>query len=153
VLAVRVGLGLDRVVDAADRPAHEVEVALVLELHLREALAVHARGTDLVVARTGPAVERPQDRLDDRALARAVGAVDADQARRQLELELVLVDPVVAQEQSRQPHRALPAKANRRHIWRWFAFARPQALTRPPRPPPAPGTRGRGRGRGRGRSR
>ena len=48
LLAVGVGLRLDLGVGPADRAAHEVQVALVLELHLAEALGVHARRAHLV---------------------------------------------------------------------------------------------------------
>src|SRR5205823_5963541 len=102
VEVVGVGLGLDRVVDPADGAPHQVQVALVLELHLGQALAVHTRGADLVGGGTGPAVEGEEYRFEDGRLPTAVGAVDADQPGRQLELDLVLVDAVVAEEQAGQ---------------------------------------------------
>ena len=98
------GLGLHRAVDAGDGAAHEIEVALVLELDLGDALGVDARRAHLVLVGARPAEERPEDRLDQVGLAGAVGAVDADQARRDLEVELVLVDPVVAQVQAGELH-------------------------------------------------
>ena len=92
--SVGVGLGLHRGVDPRDRAAHDVEVTLVLELDLGPAVGVQPRGTDLVVRRASAAVEGEPDGLHQAGLAGAVGAVDADEARRELEVE-VLIDPVV----------------------------------------------------------
>ena len=102
-----------------DRAAHEIEVALVLELDLGDALGVDARRAHVALVGARPAEERPEHRLDEIRLAGAVVAVDADQARRERQVELVLVDAVVAQVEARQLH----------------------VSPSPPRPP-APGSRG-----------
>src|SRR5262249_54908143 len=80
-------------VDAAKGPAHQVQVALVLELHLGDAVAADAGRSNLFFGRAGLAPQGPHDGLEQRGLARSVGPVNADQAGRQLQVQLVLVDP------------------------------------------------------------
>ena len=88
----------------AQGPAHQVQVALVLELHLGDAVAADARRADLLLGGAGPAPQGPQDGLEQGGLAGAVGPVDADQPGGQLQVELVLVDPEVAQVEAGQQH-------------------------------------------------
>ena len=115
--AVGVGLGLHRRADPRDRAPHDVEVALVLELDLGHAVGVDARGADLLVRRAAPAVKHPPDALDKTRLPGPVAAVDADEAGRQLDVEL-FVHPVVAQPEFRQPHfSSAPSTARARYSW------------------------------------
>ena len=104
--AVGVGLGPHRGAGPGDGPAHHVEVALVLELHLGHAVPVDAGRAHLLLVGPGPAPEGEQHRLQQRALARAVHSVDPNQTGRDLQVQGVLVDPVVAQMEAGQPHSA-----------------------------------------------
>ena len=101
---VGVGLRLHRGVLARDRAPHEVEMALVLELELGEAVGVDTRRADLVLGRARLAPEGPSDGVEQRRLPGPVHAVDPDEPGRQLEVEVVLVDAEVAHVQARDPH-------------------------------------------------
>jgi len=79
-------------------------VTLVLELDLGDAVGVDPRGTHLVDRRARLPVERPPDRFHEIALAAAVGAVDADQAGGDLEVERPLVHPVVPEVETGHAH-------------------------------------------------
>jgi hypothetical protein len=113
LLVVPVGLGLDGVVGAGDRAPDQVEVALVLELDLGDAVALDVGGADLVLRGAGLAVEAEADGLDERALAGPVGPVDAHQAGGELELELVLVDAVVPQVEAGEQHQPVDSSTAR----------------------------------------
>ena len=116
LLTVGMGLGLDLGVCAADRPPHHVEMTLVLELQLGDALGVDTGGAHFVHCRTGAPVEDEPDALDERALARPVQPVDTDQPRRDLELELVLEHPVVPEQQPGDAHQSAASSTARRQV-------------------------------------
>ncbi len=85
--AVAAGLQAGSGVDPAERAPHQVEVAFVLELDLGDAVAAHPGRTDLLLGGPGFAPQGPEDGLEQGRLAGAVGPVDADQTRWQLEVE------------------------------------------------------------------
>ena len=93
---VAVRLGSHRRVRSRDRPAHEVDVALVLEGDLSDALAVRAGRRDLLLGGPGLAPKSPEHRFEQGRLAGAVRSVHADKPRWQHEVELVFEYAVVA---------------------------------------------------------
>src|SRR5439155_16777769 len=117
------GLGLDRAVQPDNAAPHRVEVALVLEADLDHAVREHAGGAHLVLWRSGLAVEGPADGFHQRRLAAAVAAVDAEDARRQLELEVV-VDPEVAEGEGGEAHQSVASSTARAR------YSRPRSTMR-----------------------
>ena len=93
---VAMRLGPDCGVRSRDRPAHEVDVALVLEGDLGDALAVGAGRGDLLLGGPCLAPKGPEHGLEQGRLAGAVRPVHADEPRWQDEVELVFEHPVVA---------------------------------------------------------
>ena len=82
----------------------QVQVALVLELDLGDAVAADSGRADLLLGGAGLAPQGPQRWPRAASTSRPVGAVDADQARGELQVELVLVHPEVPQVQAGQQH-------------------------------------------------
>ena len=116
-------------VDAAQRATHQVQVALVLELHLGDAVATYAGRADLLLGGAGLPPEGEQNGLEQGRLAGPVGPVDAHQPGGQLEVQLVLVDPEVAQVEPLDQH-AGPAAGVSAPMMARSRYSCPSNLTR-----------------------
>ena len=101
---VAMGLRLHGGVDPAQAAPDDVEMPFVLELDLGDTLGADARRTDLLAPGPGLSPQGEGDGLEQGRLARTVGPVDPDQPGGHGQIELVLVDPEVAEIDAGQQH-------------------------------------------------
>ena len=101
---VTVGFHADRRIDALQGSPDEVEMSLVLELHLGDAVPAGPRGPDLLLGRAGLSPQGEYDGFQQGRFAGAVRSEDPYQAGRKRKVELVLVDTEVAEVQPGDQH-------------------------------------------------